>query len=124
MCKYINISKDLVWTILIILPKVSVYSRGINLLEVLWKVVEAIIDTRIKIVGKFHGVLHGFHASRSTGMAIMELKMEQDLASIYQYPLFLEFLDLRKGYDTLHRVRILQTLERYGAGPKMRGLLA
>ena len=71
----------------------------------------------------FQDVLHGFCAIRGTGTAIMDIKMAQELASIDQEPLFLVFLDLRKAYDTLDCVRILQTLDRYGVGPKIRGLL-
>ena len=35
-------------TILVLIPKGSNYTWGIELLEVMWKVVEAFIDTRIK----------------------------------------------------------------------------
>ena len=33
--------------------------------------------------------------------AIMELNLEQELASVDQDPLFLVFLDLRKAYESL-----------------------
>ena len=36
---------ELSWTILVLLPKVQTDTSGIGLLEVLWKVVEAIIHT-------------------------------------------------------------------------------
>ena len=36
-------------------------------------------------------------------MAIMELKLAQELASIDQDPIFLLFLDLRKAYDIVDR---------------------
>ena len=55
---------------------------------------------------------------------IMELNINQDLASVYQYPLLLVFLDLRKAYEYLYRVRLLKTLEGYGVGPKMWVVLA
>ena len=57
-------------------------------------------------------------------MAIMELNMTQELADIYQEPLFLVFLYLREEYDNLDPSIILQTLMGYRAGPKMGGLLA
>ena len=41
-----------------------------------------------------------------------------------QDPLFLVFLNLIKAYDNLDYGRILKTLERYRAGPKMRGIVA
>ena len=79
--------------------------------EVLWKVVEAIVDTRKKMVMKFHGVLHGFCASRGTGTAIIDLKMAQELTIIDKEPLLLVFLDLKKVYATLDCGGLLQTLE-------------
>ena len=41
------------------------------MLEVMWKVVEGVIDTLVKAAVQFHDVLHGFHAGRGTGTAIM-----------------------------------------------------
>ena len=73
------------------------------MLETFWKVVEAIIETRLKFCITFHDVLHGFRAVRGMRMAILYLKLAQELASIDQYPLFLVFLDLRKAYDTQDR---------------------
>ena len=40
----------------------------------------------------------------------MELKIAQELASIYHDPLFLIFLYLRKAYDTVDQDRLLITL--------------
>ena len=57
------------------------------------------------------------------GTAIMELKLDYDIAIINQDPLFLIFLELRKAYDTMDRKRLLITLEGYGAGPQLCGLL-
>ena len=54
----------------------------------------------------------------------MELKLVQEFASLDQDPLFLVFLEQRKYYNNLDRGRLLQTLEGYGAGPKLWGLLA
>ena len=85
---------------------------------------EAIIDTHINRAMMFHGVLHVFRAKRGTGTAIMELKIAQELASVYQDLILLVFLGLRKAYDNLDHGRLLKTLEGYGAGPKMRGILA
>ena len=43
--------------------------------------------------------------------------MEQELASVDQYPLFLVLLDLRKAYSTLDIGGLLTILEGYGASP-------
>ena len=86
------------------------------MMEALWKVLETIIDTRIKMLVTFHDVLHGLCAIRGMGMAI--------IVSIDHDPILLMFLDLRKAYDTLYCGRILQTLKGYGKVPRMQGLLA
>ena len=57
---------------------------------------EAVIDNRIKKLFQSHDLLNGFHAGRGTGTTIMDLKKEQELASVDQDPLFLVLLDLRK----------------------------
>ena len=74
---------------------------GWKLLDVLLKVIEAIIDTRINKAGNFHEFLHGFFTGRGTGTDIIELKLIQELASVDQDQLLLVFLDLRKSYGSL-----------------------
>ena len=71
------------------------------LLEVVWKVVEAVINNWIKLVVQFHNVIHGFHAGRVIGTAIMELKVSQELESVYHDPILLVLLYLRKAYNNL-----------------------
>ena len=82
------------------------------------------IDTWIKYLVRLHYVLHGFHSWRDTGTAIMELKLAQVLESVYHYSLLLVSLYLSKAYDNQDRGILLQTLEGYGLGPKLRILLA
>ena len=53
----------------------------------------------------------------------MELNLAQELIRIDQDPLFLVFLDLQKAYDTVDRYCLLITLEWYGAGTRVCGLL-
>ena len=87
---------ELGWTILILGPKVKVDTRRIGILEVQWKVMEAIIDTRTNKAVTFHDVLYRFFAGGGTETAIVELKPAQDLESVDQDPLFLAFLEPRK----------------------------
>ena len=53
----------------------------------------------------------------------MGLKISQELASIDQDPLLLVFLDFRKPYNNVDWYRLLITLEGYGAGPRLFGIL-
>ena len=80
------------------IPKGNEDTLGVGLIEVVWKVLEAVIDIRIKTVVQFHDVLHGFCGGRGMGTTIMELKLAQELASVDQDPLFLVFFNLRKAY--------------------------
>ena len=57
------------------------------------------------------------------GTDIMELKLAQEIASIYQEPVFLELLDLRKAYDIVDQEHLIMTLKGYGAGPRLCGFL-
>ena len=54
----------------------------------------------------------------------MEVKLYQEFASIYHNPLLLIFLYLSKAYNTMDRVRLVQTLVHYGVGPCICGFLA
>ena len=58
-------------------PKGTTYTIGIVLLEILWEVVEALINTRLCTILQMHDVLHGFRARRGTGAAIMEPNLAQ-----------------------------------------------
>ena len=123
MWKHSTLSTDLIWDILVFLPKGNLYTHGGGFLEVMWKVFNAVTNTGVKIDVRFHDVLHGFRSHQGTGMAIMELNMSQGLSSIYQYPLFLVFLYLKNSYDMSDCLRLLNTLEVYGAGTKICGFL-
>ena len=69
-----SIPEELVWTVLVLIPKGN---ADIGLIEVVWKVVGTMIDTRIKSVVQLHNVLYGYHTGRGRGTAIMELKLVQ-----------------------------------------------
>ena len=73
------------------------------MLDILLKVVEGLIDTRLRASLQMHDVLHGFRDRIGTGTAITELKLTQFLARIYQDPLFLVLLDLSKAYETVDK---------------------
>ena len=119
MWKTGGIPQKLGFAVLVIIPKSTTDTHFIGLLETLWKVVEALIYTRIRVSLQFHDVLHEFQAGRGTGTAIMELNLAQELAIVEHDPLFLVFLDIQKAYNTLYRDRLIQTLEVYSAVPLM-----
>ena len=119
-----EITMDMSWIIIVLVPNVNTDTWGVGFLETLWKMVEAIIDNRLKSCINFHDVLHGFCAGRGMGAAILELKLAHELVKIYQYPLSLVFLDRRKEYDNLELIRLLTTMEGYGAGTHICGILA
>ena len=88
-----------------------------GLLENLWKVVEALIDTHLCASIHLCDVLHRLRSRRGMGTAIMELQFAQEIVSMYHNPLFLVFLDLRRAYNTVDRGRLVRTLEVHSAGP-------
>ena len=84
-----------------LLPKSDGGVRVIGLLETTWKICKAIIDARVKNKVTFHDSAHGFRSHRGTGTVIIELKLQQELASIDKVPLHQIYLDLRKAYNTI-----------------------
>ena len=86
--------REIVWTILVLTPKGNTDTRGIGLLESLWKVVEVIIDTCLRASVRLQNVLHGLRAGRGTGTNTLELNLAKELVSVDQDPPFLVFLDL------------------------------
>ena len=71
MWEHSTLLTELIWTIFVLIPKGSSYIWGIGLLEVLCKLVEAIIDNQTKTAVKFHDILRGFFACIGAEMAIM-----------------------------------------------------
>ena len=67
---------------MVLIPKGTTDTQGIGLLETLWKVVEALIDTHLRSSLQMHDVLHRFRFGKGTGAAIMELSLTKELSSI------------------------------------------
>ena len=97
--------------------------RGIGLVEVMWKVMAAILNRRFTASIAYHDFLHGFRAGHGTGTATLEAKLLHQLAALREEVLYVIFLDLHKAYGALDRSRCLENLEGYGAVPKSRRLL-
>ena len=51
-------------------------------MEVMWKVVAAILNRRFTASITYHDFLHGFRAGRGTGTATLKAKLLQQLAAL------------------------------------------
>ena len=74
-------------------------------MEMMWKVVAAILNCRFTSSITHHNALHGFRAGRGTGTATLKAKLLQQLAALRKEFIYVIFLDLTKAYDTLDRSR-------------------
>ncbi len=106
------------WMIIVLLPKDGGDYRSIGLLDPIWKVIEKVMMYWFTAL-KLHDCLHGGLPQWETGTAIIEAKLQQQLAWAEQEPLYQIYLDLRKAYDTLDLGRCLEILAGYGVGPNL-----
>ena len=61
----------------VLIPKGKKEYRGIGLMEVMWKVVAAILNRRLTDSITFHDFIHGFWAGRGAGTSTLEAKLLQ-----------------------------------------------
>ena len=111
------------WQAVFLIHKGSNDHDGIGLMEVMWKVVAAILNRRLTASIKLHDFLHGFWAGCSTVTVTLEAKLLQQLSDLREKVLYVIFLDLHKAYDALDRSRCLDIFEGYGVGHRARRLL-
>ena len=103
--------------IFVLIPKSDAGEyRGIALLEIMYKVVSSIVNSRLLAAVKFDDSLHGNRPKRGTGTAIMEAKLLAQVRCRIDEPLFMVFVDLKKAYYSLDRERAMLILEGYGVG--------
>ncbi|KAL7524361.1 hypothetical protein ACHAWF_003308 [Thalassiosira exigua] len=96
-----HIPRQLLWVVVVLLPKGGWDYRGIGLLEPIWKVIEGVIDTQLKVI-ELHDCLHGYRAKRSTGVtATVEAKLAPQLAYLEQEPFFSVFFYLKKVFGAM-----------------------
>ena len=67
---------------MVLISKGKTEYRGIGLVEVMWKVVAAILHRRLTTAITYHDALHGFRAVRGTGTATLEANLLQQLAAM------------------------------------------
>jgi hypothetical protein len=113
-----SIPCQLLWIIVVLIPKGGGDFRGIGLLEPCWKVLERIMDSRLGSI-KLHDTLHGCLAQRGTGTACIEAKLAQQLSYLELQTFYGVFLNLKKAFDAMDRERCILILEGYGVGPWM-----
>ena len=101
------------WQAVVLIPKWEKYYCGIVLVDVMWKVVAAILNCRLTASIAYHNFLHEFRAGRGTGTATLEAKLLQQLAALRKEVLYVIFLDLQKANNALDRSRCLEILEGY-----------
>ena len=118
-----DLEEEATWQAVVLIPKGKKDYRGIGLVEVMWKVVAAILNRRFTSSITYHGALHGFRAGCGTGNTTLEAKLIQLLAALREEVLYAIFLDLTKAYDAFERSRCLEILEGYGVGQNTRILL-
>ena len=82
MGSIVEIPQVLEWNVLVLIPKGNIDTQEIVLLEMLWKVMEAFIDTGLWASIQFHDVLHGLHVRRGMRTATIEIKLSQELAIV------------------------------------------
>ncbi len=109
---------QLLWIIVVLIPKGGGDYCGIGLLEPIWKVIERIINCRLDSI-QLHDSLHSCCHQCRTGTTIIEAKLVQQLSYLELQPFYGVFLDFRKAFDMMDREQCLMTLEGYGAGPWM-----
>ena len=108
---------------MVMIPKGRQEYRGIGLVELMWKVVAAILHRRLTASITYHDFLHVFWAGRSTGNATLDANLLQQLAAMREEVLYVISIDLHKAYYALDRSRFLEILEGYGMGPRSCRLL-
>ena len=67
----VDLAKEATWQAVVLIPKEKKSYRSIGLVEVMRKVVVAIINCRFTASIPYHEFLHGFRAGRGTGNATL-----------------------------------------------------
>ena len=78
----VKLAEEAMWQAVVLIPKGKRDYRGIGLVEVMWKVVAAILNRRFTVSITYHDFLHGYRAGRGTGTATLEANLLQQLAGL------------------------------------------
>ena len=77
-----EMAEEATWQTVVLIPKGKKEYRGIELVEVPWKVVAEILHRLLTTAITYHDALHGFRAGHGTGTATLEAKLLQQLAAM------------------------------------------
>ena len=77
-----QLAEEATWHAVVLIPKEKKDYHGIGLMEVMWKVVAAILNLRITASITFYDFLHVFQAGRGTGTTTLKDKLLQQLAAL------------------------------------------
>lgn len=89
-------------------------TRPINLIEALRKLFSSVMSNRINIAIQKYNFLKGwnfgFMAGRSTADAVKILQLVTEDAKVHHKPIVVMFLDIKKAYDSVHPLSIMNSL--------------
>ena len=105
------------WTTMVQILKGNGGYRGIGLVETIRKLCTSIVNIPLQSSIVLDDVLHSFRQGRGVGTAIIEVKLEQQLAGIVHEPFLQVFVDVRKPYNSLDRGRFMEMIREYGLIP-------
>ena len=91
---------QLLWVIIVLIPKGGGDYQGIGLFEPMRKVCKHVMDLHLNTF-ELHDLLHGCRNACGTGTAGIEAKLAKQLAHLEQVPFFGVFLDLKKAFDAM-----------------------
>ena len=77
-----KLAEEATWQAVVIIPKGRHEYRGIGLVEVIWKVVAAILHSWLTASITYHDFLHGFRAGRGTGTSTLKAKLIRHLSAL------------------------------------------
>ena len=100
-----RLEEEATWQVVVLLTNEKKNYIGIGLVEVIRKVVAAILNCWLTASTTFHDFLHGFRAGCITGTATLKAKLIEQLEALREEFLYVIFLDLHKVYDALDRSR-------------------
>ena len=97
--------------------------RGITLLPVISKIFLKVIHSRIsekmEEENKIQEEQAGFRAGRSCTDQIFTLRNIIEQCHEWRFPLFINFVDFSKAFDSIHRDTLWKILSTYGIPPKL-----